>query len=93
MGFWILWGIDAIVGAIAVAFFFIGIADGSVSSFNIALWLVILAALAAVLGGSFALHRAGKKAPAIVVAALLAVPGILAALFLLLVLVTNPRWN
>ena len=48
MGFWILWGIDAIVGAIAVAFFFIGIADGSVSSFNIALWLVILAALAAV---------------------------------------------
>ncbi len=37
----------ALVAAIAVAFFVIGLVDGSVSSFNITLWLGLLAAVGA----------------------------------------------
>ena len=46
MKFWIAWAIDAVVAAIAVCFFLVGLADGSVSSFNIALWACILLVLA-----------------------------------------------
>ena len=93
MLFRILWAIDALVAAVFVVFFFIGIADGSVSSFNIGLWVVILGGLAGVLWGSIALRKAGKPGPATALVAVLAVPGVLAGLFLVLVLVLQPRWN
>jgi hypothetical protein len=89
----VFWGIDAIVAAIALYFFFIGLADGSVSSFNIGLWFVILLALAGVLGGGFALHRSGRQPIALALVSLLAVPAILAGLFLLLIVILNPRFN
>jgi hypothetical protein len=91
--FRIFWGIDAIVAAIAIYFFFVGLADGSVSSFNIGLWFVILVALAAALGGGLALHRSGRQPAALVLVTLLAIPAIVAGLFVLLVVITNPRWN
>jgi hypothetical protein len=58
--FRIVWGIAIIVALIGVAFFFIGLADGSVSSFNIALWMAVLAGLAAVVFGSRALSKKGR---------------------------------
>jgi hypothetical protein len=45
MLFRLLWAIDALVAAILAYFFFVGIADGSVSSFNIGLWLLIAVAM------------------------------------------------
>jgi len=92
MKFWTLWGIDALVAAIFVFFFMIGLGDGSVSSFNIVLWLGILGGLALILGGSLAL-KARRKVVAIVLLLVLAVPAILALLFFLVVLISNPRWN
>ena len=89
----ILLGIDAVVAAVAVYFFVVGLADGSVSSFNMGLWAAILIGLAAILWGGHALHAAGKEWPARIVLAVAAVPGVLAGLFMLLVVVTNPRWN
>src|SRR5207247_2608749 len=41
--FRIVWGIAIVVALVGVAFFLIGIADGSVSSFNIVLWIAVLA--------------------------------------------------
>ncbi len=93
MKFWILWGIDAAFAAVILYFFFVGLADGSVSMFNAGLWIAIIAALAAVMGGSLWLRSAGRKAPAAVVLLILAVPGILFTLFFLILLITNPRWN
>jgi hypothetical protein len=93
MAFRILWGIDAVVAAIFVGFFFIGLADGSVSSFNIVLWLGTLAALAAVLGGGVALRKAGHAKLATTLVAALAVPGALTGLFFLALIILNPRWN
>ena len=93
MKFWILWAIDALIALVILYFFFLGLADGTVSMFNIGSWIAILAALAAVIGGSLWLRSAGRKAPATIVLLILAVPGILFALFFLVLLIANPRWN
>jgi hypothetical protein len=86
-------GCSIVVAAFAVAFFVIGVADGSVSTFNIGIWVVLLAAVAAVLWAGTFLRSRGKTALAVMVLAIAAVPGLLAVLFLLLVLVTEQRWN
>ncbi len=93
MTYWIFWGIDALIAAIAVFFFVIGLMDGSVSSFNMGLWTFILAGLAAMLWGAHAFRRARKELLAKILLGVLAVPGVLAGLFLLTVLILNPRWN
>ena len=80
--------------AAVVCFFFVwGVADGSVSSFNIMLWLGMLTLVAVVVGGSIALRRAGHLAPAFGLLLILAIPGLGMALFLLAVLILQPRWN
>lgn len=89
----ILFGIDLIAAAVIVYFFVIGLADGSVSSFNMGLWLAILAGTAAILGGGWALKARGQRNAAIAVLALLAIPALLFGLFMLLLIVTQPRWN
>ena len=93
MAFWIPWAIDAFVAAVAVTFFFIGIADGSVSSFNIVLWMGILAALAGIVGGSLWLRSKGHRRAAIALLWVLAAPGVFAGLLMVLVIVNPPRWN
>ena len=92
-GFWILWGFDALIAAVFLFFFFWGLADGSVSSFNIVLWLGILAALAGVLAGSRALRAKGHEGPALGLVLILAIPAMLGVLFFLAVLILQPRWN
>jgi ABC-type phosphate transport system permease subunit len=91
--FWTLWGIDAFVALVLVYFFFIGLGDGSVSSFNSGIWLVILSSLTAVLVGGYWLFSHQHTVMANLLLALLAVPSILYGLFMLLILITNPRWN
>lgn len=93
MLFRMLWWIDVIAAAIAVAFFFIGIADGSVSSFNIALWAALLAGIAVVVLGSRALARHGHRWPAIGLAALLAIPTLLYGLMIVIFMASGTRWN
>ena len=91
--FWILWGFDAIISLVVLYFFFIGLNDGSVSSFNMELWAVILVVLAAVMGGSLWLKSANQMVLAKVLLFLMALPGLLYGLFLLIVIIANPRWN
>jgi hypothetical protein len=93
MKFWVPWSVAAIVTALAVFFFLAGLADGTVSSFNIVLWLGLLGVTVGVTGASLWLRRAGRTGLAILLTLVLAVPGLLAGLFALLVIVTNPRWN
>lgn len=84
---------SALTALVAAAFFVMGIGDGSVSSFNIVLWLALLSVMGLSLWAGHALHARGKTGLAMAALAVTAVPGVLAALFLLLVLVTQPRWN
>ena len=93
MKFWIPWTVSALVAATFVVFFFIGLGDGTVSSFNIVLWVGILATVGGCVGGSLWLRAAGHRIPSIVLAWVLAVPGLFALLLMLLVVILNPKWN
>jgi hypothetical protein len=93
MTFWIPWAVDAVIGLVSVSFFLIGLGDGTVSSFNILLWLATLLTLAAILGGSLWLRAHGRHRPAIGLAWVLAAPGLAYGLFIIVVLITQPRWN
>lgn len=75
--FWILWCFDALITLIGLYFFFIGLADGSVSSFNMGLWLLIMAGLAAILLGSLGLMKHNHLSIDNSVLCILAVPGFL----------------
>ena len=91
--FWTVWWFDAIIAAIFLFFFFWGLADGTVSAFNIVLWLGILAGLAMVVGGSFQLQSKGRTRPAMGLLLILAIPGVLGLIFFLAVVILHPRWN
>jgi len=91
--FWIPWGIDVVIALVFVFFFFVGLADGTVSSFNMGLWLLTLAALASVVGGSLALRAAARLQTATALVMILAIPGVLVGLFFLAMIVVPVRWN
>ncbi len=91
--FWVLWTFDAFTAAVVVFFFLWGVADGSVSSFNIMLWLGMLSVLAAVVGGGFLLLRARQPMLATALLLVVAFPGVMFTLFMLAVVVLRPRWN
>ena len=93
MKFWLLWGWDAFIALVFLFFFFWGLADGTVSSFNIVLWLAVLTGLGVLVGGSLWLRAKGRLALAVALLLVLALPGALFALFFLAVLVLHPRWN
>ena len=93
MAFRILWAINALIGAIALLFFFWGLSDGSVSSFNIGLWATLLAALAAVIGGSLWLKSIGRRRMGVSLLMLFALPGLLYAVFMVIVLASGESWN
>ena len=91
--FWILWGFDACIALVALYFFFIGLGDGSVSDFNMGIWMMLLGGLAVILVGSLWLKGLGKLVLAKGLLAILAVPGLLYVLFILLVVLSGSRWN
>ena len=91
--FWFLWGFSALVGLVVLYFFLAGLADQSVSGQNIGLWLILILVVAGTLLGSLWLKAAGKLLIAKLVLLVLAVPGLLYLLFLLIVLIGKPRWN
>ena len=86
-------GIDALAALVVVYFFFVGLADGSVSSFNGALWFALLAGAAAIVGGGWALQSSGRRGLAAAVLMILALPAVAYALFVALIVITQPRWN
>ena len=91
--FRLLWAFDLLVAAAVIVFFVWGLSDGSVSSFNIMLWLGMLALVGGVVVGGRTLHRTGHTAAATLLLMVLAIPGLGFTLFLLMVLILQPRWN
>jgi len=86
-------GVAVLTAAVALAFFLIGIGDGSVSSFNVGLWLGLLATMAASLVGGRWLFRRGRTVLAVAALAVTALPGLAAGGFMLLLLLLPGRWN
>ena len=90
--FWLFWGIDALICAIALVFFLLGLTNGSVSSFNAGIWVAIWIALAVLLGGSLWLKAAGRPGLGTLLLLVLAVPALLYGFFILLFAVTKTKW-
>ncbi|MBK9488642.1 MAG: osmoprotectant transporter permease [Haliscomenobacter sp.] len=91
--FWILWGFDALITLVVLYFFFIGLADGTVSSFNMGIWTLLLLGLAVVMLGSLWLKSIEYLTLAKILLWILAIPGLLYVLFILFILIGKPRWN
>lgn len=85
--------IDALAALVLYGFFFIGLGDGSVSDYNMGLWLLIPFGVTALLAGGWIFRANGK--PGVATALLLppAIPAALYGVFLLLILILQPRWN
>jgi hypothetical protein len=91
--FWIFMGIDLLICSIVAAFFAIGLVDGSVSSYNLDMWIGILVALSVVIAGGLWIKVMGYSVIGTVLLLILAIPGIICGFIILVTLVTNARWN
>jgi len=91
--FWVTWAIDALTCAIALFSFLVGLSDGSVSSFNVGIWIALLAALGVVMAGSLWLKAIGCPGLGMMLLLVVAVPAVLYALFLLVVILSGSKWN
>jgi ABC-type microcin C transport system permease subunit YejB len=78
---------------IVLYFFLIGLADGSVSSFNMGLWLLILTIVGAVMLGSLWMKSNNYLSFAKIILGIFAVPGLLYGLFIVIMMTGNGRWN
>jgi hypothetical protein len=93
MTFWIALGIDTVIGFTFLFFFLVGIADGSVTSLNMRLWIAVLAALTALVVACLTLYVKHRHRLATGLALTLAAPAVLAGILFLVTLVLNPRSN
>ncbi|MDX2246992.1 MAG: osmoprotectant transporter permease [Bacteroidia bacterium] len=91
--YWVLFGIATIVAIVAVYFFIIGLLDGTVSSRNMLMWLGLLSVVMGVIFGGLWLKSSGNLVAAKILLCVLAVPGIIAGLFILIAIIGKPRWN
>lgn len=82
-----------LTNAVAIIFFVIGIGDGTVSSFNIALWIGLLAGAAVSLWAGRSLRARGRYVAAIAALSVSALPALVGSVFLLMLLTTQPHWN
>jgi hypothetical protein len=91
--FWIFWSIDVLIALIVVGFFLVGLYDGSVSDFNIGIWFTMLAVLAVIITGGLWLKNRGHLVIGMVLVLVLAIPGLLSGLILLLTVLSGSSWN
>jgi len=91
--FWILWGFDFLISLVVLYFFFIGLLDGTVSSYNMVGWTWLLLGLAAIMLGSLWLKSIKWLTLAKILLGILAIPGILYILYALMFIISKPRFN
>ena len=91
--FKILWIVDALAALIALYFFVIGLADGTVSSRNIGLWLLIVGLFAGILPGSTWLRNHQHTNLSVGLLLIIAIPALGYLIFILLAIFGNQRWN
>jgi hypothetical protein len=89
----ILLVIDALMAAILLFFFIAGLQDGSVSSFNIKIWLAMLGGVGLILWAGLHFGARRQYLPAGAILATLALPGLAVALFLLALLGVDTNWH
>ena len=79
--------VDVLVCLVITGFFLFGVADGSIGSYNIAMWVPLVAIPAAMLFVGMQLKEKGRTGAATALLAALAIPGLLGAAFVVLMIV------
>lgn len=93
MTFWIVFGFDTVLAFAFLFFFLVGIADGSVTPANMALWITILTVLMAIVVGSLTLRVKERNRAAMSLALALGVPGLLVGLLFVGTLLLQPDFK
>jgi hypothetical protein len=93
ISFWILWVFNALMALIPVYFFFDGLADGSVDSSNMGLWLVILLVVGLLIGGTYWLKTKGQVLAAKILLMITTIPCLLVILYFAIAIFGDVRWN
>src|SRR5262245_52084516 len=88
--YYIFLTINAITLAVILFFFMWGLSDGTVSSFNILLWLAMLGIPSATLLGGWVQWGKGNQAFALILLLLPSVPALLFFLFFFMLIVLAP---
>jgi hypothetical protein len=90
--FRILLVIDLIAGAVLLYFFLAAVADGSVF-YDPGVWLGMLTVVGGTIAGALLLRRNGYKLLSTLLLMPVAWPAFGYGLFLLIVIIAQPRWN
>ncbi|MEO6723021.1 MAG: hypothetical protein ABIN67_21830 [Ferruginibacter sp.] len=93
MLFKIFWVVDAMTAMVFLYFFFVGLADGTVSARNMGLWFSVLAILGVILFGSTWLRSNNYPSMAMATLLILAIPALLFLIFTLAMIVGKVKWN
>ncbi|MDZ4748167.1 MAG: osmoprotectant transporter permease [Saprospiraceae bacterium] len=91
--FWILWVFNALMSLVPVYFFFEGLSDGSIDADNLWMWMIILALVALILGGTYWLKTKNQILAAKVLLIIAAIPSLIAILFMSIAIFGDVRWN
>ena len=91
--FRILWGIDAIVALIAFYFFIDGLRTVTNSGTYFQTWFTLLLIMAVVLGGSVLLKNNNHMTLAKCLLSVVAIPGFIYGLFVLIMIIAKPKWQ
>jgi hypothetical protein len=89
----ILLAIDLAAAAILFFFFAWGLSDGTVSSFNMYIWVVMLAIPGLILWGGLHFGSRRQYLPAGAILSLLAAPCALATFGLVVLMIAQPNWH
>ena len=91
--FWILWIFNALMSLIPVSFFFIGLSDGSIDGDNIGIWMLILAVVGLILGGTYWLKTKNQLFLAKIILIISSIPSLIAILYIAMFMFGDVRWN
>lgn len=81
------------VALVVLLFLLLGLGDGSVSGFNAGLWLLLVAFAAGVPAGGLFLRRRGKPWLANALLLVPALPGLLAGMVMLWLVIAQPTFH
>ena len=88
-----LFALNVAVALVAFAFFIIGLADGTVTTFNILIWAAMMGVLFSVPMAGWLLRLRGQRRVATVVLLPLAAVAVLGALAMLVLIVAPPSFR
>jgi hypothetical protein len=91
--FGVLFAINVVVALVAFGFFVVGLADGSVTTFNILIWAALLGTLFSVPFAGWLLRLRGQRRLATIVLLPMAGVAAVAGVLTLVMIINPPHWN